>query len=693
MEKISEQDLNLSNAYVLYQNADRVTVFLTELRDKGRIVVKKLMISSLEEGNFLLKETFAMAHLNHPNIAKLHSSMMGGKNNAFQYILFVMDYFEDGDLQKEIESRWKQNNPWTEDELLEIFKSLLSGFAYMQLKQIAHCDIKPQNVLRRGKSYIISDLGCAFKTEGDSFNIAGTPAYLSPALRLAYQSYKNTGIAAPLKHNAYKSDVYSLGLVFLYMTSFKLYQELETLDENQHYESLTYIYHTLQYGDVIKNLIFWMMRFDEQSRPDFSEIAQVLQIEVQKRVTQSIPRKRPSSCQVMIPPELKNIKNKVNSSIKEEKKDNNLSCAQRASERQIRAQGPNRKYLVAGTNINSGEIINPMQIKMQPQFPTGNQKNNFRHNQMIACTPAANVFNCNNVPANAFNCNNTPSNVDYLLLVDYTAKGQFSLICRNAHRKMFKWRVSINLFNAKTIIVNRLSQAIFNLDPSCLNILALKNSLCLKVIINKISIKCKICYQNVNDNFIKYPCGGFIHKACFQQNFAYAIDRENNNFSLQSLCKFCNTYHILYLKKINLCACCQNVWTFYKDSFQGFYCFPCINQSQETNEHISIFKIIARDTQEYLFVSDKLCYYCFGLVELIMSNSYYVCLACRFLLANKAYEEEKIKVRHFQMYNSVIPEKNNHETNRKYASDDTNSGRTKISQMRYRNSSHAQNRN
>lgn len=683
MEKLSERDLNLSTAKIIYQNANKVTVFLTTLGDKGYFVVKKLMISSLDEGNSILKETFAMVHLNHPSIARLHSSMMGGNNNAFEYILFVMDYYEDGDLQKEIEGRSQQNRPWTEDELIEIFKSLLSGFAYMQMKKIAHCDVKPQNVLRRGNKYTISDLGCAFKTDGDSFSIAGTPAYLSPVLRSAYQkNYMNNGVEVALKHNAYKSDVYSLGLVFLCMASLKLYTQLETLDNDQHYEILANIYHSLQYGRSVKDLIFWMMRFDEGSRPDFTEIAQVLQIEAQAKINQSLQRQRPSSCKAKAPPELRGIKKNTNSSIRAEAKKTNANFnAQNVSESQLKPMAPNSNYLVENTQKKIVDVISPVLGKMFVQPIGNNRPYNFRPIQNMANFRVVKGMNNNSAYISKVNS----------LLDNYTKTNKFALILKHASREMFKWRVSINLIYAQNHIIKQIELAFANLDSSCLNILGIKNSLHLKIIINRLNAKCKICFCHVYENYLKYPCKGFIHKACLQQNFFYKI--ENQNFYLNAACKVCNIYHVIDYRVFNLCSICQNTWTYYKGTIQGYYCLSCIFQFQQNNENISIFKIFARDSQEIISDSSNLCYYCNGLAELLMNNTYYICLTCRFQLARTTYMNEQNRAKAMMNYNSVAPQQVNYEKISNYALDDATPRRSMVSQYNRRNGSHAPSNN
>ena len=183
MEDFTEQDLNIGNGKIIYRNPGKVDVLRVRTQENIELVVKKQYISNTEEGNTLLKEIYAMMTLSHRHIIKVHSGLIGGN---FQYILIVLDLYPDGDLYKEIKQRMQNQNFWSQEELCQIFTQLISGFAYMQKRELAHRDIKPQKILKNGSNYVISHLGCVFKSrKGVSTSIAGTPAFLSPLLRYA----------------------------------------------------------------------------------------------------------------------------------------------------------------------------------------------------------------------------------------------------------------------------------------------------------------------------------------------------------------------------------------------------------------------------------------------------------------------------------------------------------------------------
>jgi translation initiation factor 2-alpha kinase 4 len=88
--------------------------------------------------------------------------------------------------------------------------------------RIVHRDLKPDNILKQGNAYLLTDLGLseevrefqALKVQNSTFevqqNLSGTPLYFSPTLRKAHSEKKNT-----VKHDPFKSDLYSLGLILL----------------------------------------------------------------------------------------------------------------------------------------------------------------------------------------------------------------------------------------------------------------------------------------------------------------------------------------------------------------------------------------------------------------------------------------------------------------------------------------------
>ena len=88
-------------------------------------------------------------------------------------------------LAYDIERRIKEGRPYTIKELLKLYGQMVSAFRYLQEKNIANRDIKPNNVLLdKDGNVIIADTGGSILV-GNQYKIAnlyGTLQYTSPEL-------------------------------------------------------------------------------------------------------------------------------------------------------------------------------------------------------------------------------------------------------------------------------------------------------------------------------------------------------------------------------------------------------------------------------------------------------------------------------------------------------------------------------
>ena len=116
MENFEEADLNLSCASIIYQNTDKIQILLTNINGRN-YTVKKQKLKDGIEATQMIKESSAMQLLHHPYIIKIHNIIFGVR---LDYILFVMDYYPEGDLSKEIKNRALRKAFWNEGELLQM---------------------------------------------------------------------------------------------------------------------------------------------------------------------------------------------------------------------------------------------------------------------------------------------------------------------------------------------------------------------------------------------------------------------------------------------------------------------------------------------------------------------------------------------------------------------------------------------
>ena len=130
------------------------------------------------------------------------------------------------DWGKEIE---KKDKFYSENFLFSILKHLAKGLSLMQHKNIAHRDIKPQNILiMDNENYLLCDFdeSIFIKRAYDAYDVRGTQMFICPIL----QNCIFTGMKKA-KINIYKSDIYSLGLCFVYAIT-KNFEVIKKIKKN-----------------------------------------------------------------------------------------------------------------------------------------------------------------------------------------------------------------------------------------------------------------------------------------------------------------------------------------------------------------------------------------------------------------------------------------------------------------------------
>ena len=275
MENISESDVRILE--VLHKQGIVEVSKVQKYSNSEILCMKKLHVGSLLEANPINREILAFALLEHENIIKIRSVFISGSVTEVAVVV-LMDFYPDGDLQKFIESRAKPRQFLTEEEILDYLQQLVSTCAYLQERDLAHNKIKPQNIfISSSNNRRIIKLGdprsTAKRDATMMVNIVATPLYLSPLLR----RYFNSGDPEFYRsaHNVYKSDVYSLGAIFLYLASLNPIKELCNLDNLEgkikgRIDSLPEMYPRIKY------LLESMLKVDEELRPDFIQLKNLL---------------------------------------------------------------------------------------------------------------------------------------------------------------------------------------------------------------------------------------------------------------------------------------------------------------------------------------------------------------------------------------------------------------------------------
>ena len=193
------------------------------------------------------------------------------------YVIYVLMELAITDWEKEIISRQKTKNYYSEKELMSILSSLIYTFAEMQKKNISHRDIKPQNILLfKDNKYKLADFGEAKellknKAPTNKQTLRGTELYMAPTLFHALQSKK---IIKYINHNPYKSDVFSFGLCSLLAASlsFESIYDIRELNNNVSIHAILEKYLGKNYSFDVINIISQMLDINETTRKDFIEM-------------------------------------------------------------------------------------------------------------------------------------------------------------------------------------------------------------------------------------------------------------------------------------------------------------------------------------------------------------------------------------------------------------------------------------
>ena len=203
-------------------------------------------------------------------IIKIFSSII--QKNKEEYNYYELMEMGERDWEKEIALRRKKGLYYSEKEIFDIARQLISTLALLQKNRITHRDIKHQNILVVNGNYKLCDFGELRLMKGNGLvvqRIRGSELFMSPIL-----FYGLRANLIQVKHNTYKSDVFSLGMCLLYAATmhFDGTDEIREIIDMKKIRSILEKYLKERYSNKFISLLCLMLETNEDLRPDFEQL-------------------------------------------------------------------------------------------------------------------------------------------------------------------------------------------------------------------------------------------------------------------------------------------------------------------------------------------------------------------------------------------------------------------------------------
>lgn len=203
-------------------------------------------------------------------VIKIYANLL--RKNMDEYNYYELMEIGERDWDQEIIIRRKKEQYYTEPELFNIANQLIKTLSLMQKNHITHRDIKHQNILVVNGNYKLCDFGEIRSMKGNGVvvqRIRGSELFMSPIL-----FYGLRANLIQVKHNTYKSDVFSLGMCLLYAATmhFDGTDEIRELIDMNKIKIILEKYLKERYSDKFINLLLKMLETKEDLRPDFEQL-------------------------------------------------------------------------------------------------------------------------------------------------------------------------------------------------------------------------------------------------------------------------------------------------------------------------------------------------------------------------------------------------------------------------------------
>ena len=258
------------------KGSDGIIYLVQDIKTKKEYALKKIICHEFHKLLIHKKEFELLFSLNHENIMKIYKINIKCLDSTIFSFEVLMEKAK-GDWIMEISHRIKNKKYYKEAEIINLLKQIVKALSFLQKNNIAHRDVKPQNILVFPKNiYKIADFGeyRNINNKSNQLTLKGSELYMSPILYEGHK-YKQKKII----HNPYKSDVFSLGYCVLFAITLgvKLLDNIrEIKDMNEIASIIIKCVNKKLYSNKLICLILNMINLNESQRFDFIELEKEL---------------------------------------------------------------------------------------------------------------------------------------------------------------------------------------------------------------------------------------------------------------------------------------------------------------------------------------------------------------------------------------------------------------------------------
>ena len=252
-------------------------------------ILKRITFANLKELCQFINDMERFAVLEHDNLIKIYNYSVE-KNQLKDFVVsytlnVVLEHFEHT-LYDELGFRTNSNRPFGEKAVRKVLDGLVDALEFLQMKNIHHGNLKPSTVyIGSNHKPKVMLTGKPSITESTRPHSQESIAYNYTAPKVKGQIVESASERESVgsqntnrESNAYKADVFSLGLIILEMMSMK---SVVGLNKSNQETARQYKINECDsfYTASLRNIVEAMLKDDESSRPDFIDLKQLILME------------------------------------------------------------------------------------------------------------------------------------------------------------------------------------------------------------------------------------------------------------------------------------------------------------------------------------------------------------------------------------------------------------------------------